>query len=421
MILFKKLQINSFEEFLKKIFIANIFLMAIDLLLYVFFDEPINSYYLNIDRFADFLKAADSLHIVKMWEGFNFYDYNLVNKNIHHVVPPSTIFLWALSSYIVKLGISKYIVYFSLFILPFIILYIIRDKFINNSKKLYLLFFTYPILISIQRGNVATLVFFFLILSIIYSNKSKILSILYFIVSVSFKVTPFIFVIQYFKKSKIKFIKTVLIVIISLLVYNLIIINIDTKIVDTNIYNSLHFFTYLKSYNEAAIENLAGLRYGSSIYMPIITIIKVINDNIFQSFIKLNPYLFNLFLISLILILSLIKNKLSFINNLFLNIDTRLEFTCISFILFMPVTADYYLLLLFIPLLLIPFHNFTNLKKICYLLLLLPKEIINTNIFFGKDLPIGAFINPMLLILILFDILQIFNFSKAKIINNKNE
>lgn len=414
MILSKKLQINSFEEFLNKVFLANVFLMAIDLLLYVFFDEPIISYYLNIDRFADFLKAADSLHIVKMWQGFNFYDYNLINKNVHHVVPPSTIFLWALSSYIVKIGISKYIVYFSLFVLPFIILYFIRDKFTNNSKKLYFLFFTYPIIISIQRGNVATLVFFFLILSIIYRNKYKILSILYFIVSVSFKVTPIIFIIQYFKKSKINFIKTVLIIIISLIAYNFIIINIDTNIVDTNIYNSLHFFIYLKSYNEAAIEKLAGLRYGSSIYMPIITIIKVINENLFQSFIKLNSYIFNLFLISLMIILSLIKNKVLFINNLFSNIDTRLEFTSISFLLFMPVTADYYLLLLFIPLLLIPFHNFTYLKKICYLLLLLPKEIINTNIFLGKDLPIGAFINPILLILILFDILQIFNFSKAK-------
>ena len=412
MIISNKIQINSFEEFIKKVFFANLVLMSIDFLLYVFFDEPINSYYLNVDRFADFLKAADSLHIVKMWNGFNFYDYNLINRNIHHVVPPSTIFLWALSSYIVKLGISKYIIYFSFFVLPFVILYSIRDKFINNSKYLYLLFFTYPILISIQRGNVATLVFFFLILAIIYSNKNKVLSIIYFIISVSFKVTPFVFIIQYFKNSKANFLKIFLIIIITLITYNILIINIINKIVDTKIYNSLNFFIYLKSYNEAAIENLAGLRYGSSIYMPIITVIKIINENIFQSFIKLNSYLFNFILITTLLSISLIKNNILLLNNLFLNENKRLEFICISFILFMPVTADYYLLLLFIPLLLIPFHDFSFQKKICYFLLLLPKEIINTNIFIGKDLPIGAFINPVLLTIILFDILKIFNFPK---------
>jgi hypothetical protein len=412
MIISNKIQINSFEEFIKKVFFANLVLMSIDFLLYVFFDEPINSYYLNVDRFADFLKAADSLHIVKMWNGFNFYDYNLINRNIHHVVPPSTIFLWALSSYIVKLGISKYIIYFSFFVLPFVILYSIRAKFINNSKYLYLLFITYPILISIQRGNVATLVFFFLILSIIYSNKNKVISIIYFIISVSFKVTPFVFVIQYFKNSKANFLKLFLLIIITLITYNILIINIINKIVDTKIYNSLNFFIYLKSYNEAAIENLAGLRYGSSIYMPIITIIKIINENIFQSFIKLNSYLFNFILITTLLSISLIKNNILLLNNLFLNENKRLELICISFILFMPVTADYYLLLLFIPLLLIPFHDFSFQKKICYFLLLLPKEIINTNIFIGKDLPIGAFINPVLLTIILFDILKIFNFSE---------
>jgi hypothetical protein len=419
MIISNKIQINSFEEFIKKVFFANLVLMSIDFLLYVFFDEPINSYYLNVDRFADFLKAADSLHIVKMWNGFNFYDYNLINKNIHHVVPPSTIFLWAVSSYIVKLGISKYIIYFSFFVLPFVILYSIRDKFINNSKYLYLLFFTYPILISIQRGNVATLVFFFLILSIIYSNKNKVLSIIYFIISVSFKVTPFVFVVQYFKNSKVNFLKIFLIIIISLITYNILIINIINKIVDTKIYNSLNFFIYLKSYNEAAIENLAGLRYGSSIYMPFITIIKIINENIFQSFIKLNSYLFNLFLITILLSISLIKNNILLLNNLFLHENKRLEFICISFILFMPVTADYYLLFLFIPLLLIPFHDFSFQKKICYFLLLLPKEIINTNIFIGKDLPIGAFINPILLTIILFDILKIFKFSEKLQKNRK--
>jgi hypothetical protein len=412
--IYNKFQLNSFEEFIKKVFFANLVLMSFDFLLYVFFDEPIISYYFNIDRFADFLKAADSLHIAKMWNGFNFYDYNLTNKNIHHVVPPATIFFWAISSYIVKIGISKYVVYFSFFILPFIILYSIRDKFVNNSKYLYLLIFTYPILISIQRGNVATLVFFFLTLSIIYKKKKLFLSIFYFIISVSFKVTPFIFIMQYFKNSKINFIKIFVLILITLLALNTLIVIIDTRIVDTKIYNSLNFFTYLRSYNEAAIENLAGLRYGSSIYMPITTLIKVTNENLFQSFIKLNPYLFNFLLISILLILSIIKNKLHFLNNLFFNEDIRLEFICISFILFMPVTADYYLLLLFIPLILIPFQHFSFQKKICYFLLLLPKEIINTNIFIGKDLPIGAFVNPILLTIILFDILNLINFNKSK-------
>ena len=410
---YKKIQITSFEDFINKVFVANLLLMSFDLLLFIFLDESINLYFFNNDRFADFFKAADSLHIVKMWNGFNFYDFNLIYNNLHHVVPPSTILLWALSSYIIKIGISKYIIYFLFFILPFIILYLIRDKFSNNSNNLYLLFFTYPILFSIQRGNVATLVFFFLILSIIYINKNKFVSIFSFIISISFKLTPFIFVIQYFNKRKVDFIKIFILIILSLSLFNYLIIIINTRIVDLKIYNSLHFFYYLKTYNESAIENLAGLRYGSSFYMPLVTIIKFFNKSLFTHFIKYNPYIFNIIIFLFLLLLSLIKNNYLFLINLFKNDYTKLELTCITFILFMPVTADYYLLLLFIPLLLIPFNHFTLNKKICYFLLLIPKELINTKIFIDKDLPIGGFINPILLTYILFEILNILNFRKS--------
>jgi hypothetical protein len=409
-----KFQINTFDEFLRKVFFANILIVAIDLLLYIFFDDPINCYYLREDRFADYFKAIDSLQIVNTWEGFNFYEFNLTKNNIHHVVPPLTIFFWAVSGYIIKLNISKYTLFVLFYICPFVFLYLLRHKFKNKSKYLYLLIFSYPILISIQRGNVATLVFFFLFLSLLYRDKKLLGSILLLVISISFKITPVIFLINFYRRKISLFLKLILIVALSLVGLNFCVIFFNTLIVNTQIYNSLDFFHYLKAYNESAIENLGGLRFGSSLYMPIITIAKVLNESFFQQLISINSYGFNLFIICFIVLFSFLKNGSSGLIKLFLNNNSRLELSCISFILFMPVTADYYLLVLFIPILLIPFNVLSTLQKFCYLCLLIPKEVINTNIIIGKDLPIGAFLNPMFLILILLHSLNLLNFSKRK-------
>jgi hypothetical protein len=399
---------NSINSFLKTFFILNSIIFTIIVLLNVFFDIKIVAYTDYTDIFGDFLKAADSLHITKLWDGENYYDFLLEKKGIHHVVPPFTIFIWAISSYAIKYFLNKYLFYFIFFVLPLCILFIYKSL---KFKNFYILLFSYPILIAIQRGNVAILVFIFLFSSFYFFKKEKIItSIFFLILATSLKVTPLLFILLLFDYKNIKkSIKIFLIFILTLLTFNILIIFLNKLLVNRNIYDSMNFFKYLKVYNSYAIEKLGGLRYGSSLYMPILTSFKVFSNNLFRYFTLLNPYLFNLLIFT---IFFFIKNKINSIKYYLNDENIKLELITICFLLFMPVTADYYLILLFLPLIFIPFSYFSNIKILAYLLLLIPKEIINTNIFIGKDLPVGAFINPILLLLILFDILKIFNFSE---------
>lgn len=408
--LFEHFELNNFQSFIRIFFTLNSTIFTIVVLLDVFFNIKISAFSNYIDIFGDFLKAADSLHITKLWEGVNHYDLLLEQKGVHHVVPPFTIFIWALSSYLIKYLLNKYFVYFIIFILPIFILFLYKSF---KIKYFFVLLFSYPILMAIQRGNVAILVFICLFLFYFYYKEEKIYFSLFFLVlATSLKVTPLLFFILFFNFNNIKLlIKNVFIFLSMLFTFNILIIYLNPLLVDINIYDSRQFFKYIKAYNTYAIESFGGLKYGSSLYMPILTIIKIINNNLFRLFIKINPYLFNLFIFTIIYF---IKNKINSIRFYFNNDNIKLELITICFILFMPVTADYYLLLLFLPLIFIPYSYFSEIKKISYLLLLIPKEIINTKYFIGIELPIGAFINPILLLIILFDILKIFNESKAK-------
>ena len=405
--LFGFIKLGSFDDFIKTVCKANLLLMAIDFLFFVFFDEPINSFFEITDRFADFLKAADSLQITKMWDGPNFYIFNLLTNHIHHVVPPATILFWALAANVVKIGVSRNVVYVVLFVLPFVIIYFLRLKFQNKSSFLYLLFFSYPVLMSIMRGNVATIVFFSLTLFLLYRHKKRLLASFFLILGVSFKITPLIFLVQFYRGQIGKFVQISILIIIGLVGFNASVIYLNNQLVLKEIYNSVDFFEYLKSYNESAIEGHSGLRFGSSIYMPLITAIGLIDFPFYLRFIKFNPYAFNAIVVGLLLIISILKHKMLVIKKLVDDEHARLEFLVVGFILFMPVTADYYLLMLFLPLLFIPFANFSNTKKLCYLFLLLPKEVVGTAFFIGKEIPIGPIVNPILLSIIFLELLQL--------------
>ena len=400
---------NNFQNFVKYFFILNSIIFTFIILLEVFLNVNVKAYYNYNDIFGDFLKAADSLHIVKLWNGINHYDLLLEQKAVHHVVPPFTIFIWAVSSYLIKFFFNKYLFYFLIFIFPIFVIFLYKSI---KVKYFFILLLSYPILFAIQRGNVAILVFIFTFFSYYFYIKDKIiLSLIFLVLATSLKVTPilFIFLLLDFKKFKESF-RILFIFLLILFVFNIIIININILIVDINIYDSTNFFKYIKVYNTYAIYNFGGLFYGSSLYMPILTIIKSINNNLYHLFILINPYFFNFLIFAIIFF---IKNNLYSIKYYLNNKYLKLEIITICFILFMPVTGDYYLLFLFLPLIFIPFTFFSDIKKLCYLFLLIPKELINTQIIIGIELPIGAFINPILLLIILFDILNSFNSSRS--------
>jgi len=74
----------------------------------------------------------------------------------------------------------------------------------------------------------------------------------------------------------------------------------------------------------------------------------------------------------------------------------KLEFISLSFILFTPVSADYYLLILLIPIILNNFNYINSKRKILYLILFTPK------IFLIKGVTISTIINPILILILLY-------------------
>ena len=76
--------------------------------------------------------------------------------------------------------------------------------------------------------------------------------------------------------------------------------------------------------------------------------------------------------------------------------------SCISFVLFMPVTGDYYLLIMLIPLLAYPQSSYSSGYMIIYGLLLGAKNLPYVDYMEHIPIALQVFINPVLLLILLF-------------------
>lgn len=178
-----------------------------------------------------------------------------------------------------------------------------------------------------------------------------------------------------------------------MLLINYISIFCINHLLENDIYNYKFFFTSQLKYSNLMIENNGGLNFGNSIYVPIKFILSnYFSKNLYSiNFLNYSPYIISIFLslpFVLIFLYQLIIKK--YINNYVL-----LEFLSICFLLFTPISADYYLIILFLPLLFNDFNFFNPTKKLLYIIILLPKVLTFNNV------TISSFINPTLLILLL--------------------
>jgi hypothetical protein len=98
----------------------------------------------------------------------------------------------------------------------------------------------------------------------------------------------------------------------------------------------------------------------------------------------------------------LVKRKLVIIVEELFTKEKMLFTLCISFVLLMPVSADYYLLIMFIPILAYPKTNYSLGYYLCYGLLLGAKNFEYIGIVSYNYVSWQVFINPILLLLLLF-------------------
>lgn len=346
--------ISDISSFLKALFISVLFASFISILASsVGFPTPYDSFlYPGVRAFSDFFEVMHYVRIVDTWDQFSIYD----TKGINYL-PPFCMSIYAVCALIIKyLHIDKYIILVIAFLVPLIIILKKFDSFVNKSRYWFLIFFSYPILFVVTRGNVAIFVFLFLVLSILSADKIA-LSMLFLAIAVSIKVTPVIFIIYFVlhhKNNIKKLFASLLLFVAFLLLLNGLAIIFLTKTVSFAAYNPYNFFDSIKHYESFMLYKFVGLAYCSSFYLPFRFIAYKAyahtHLSFFQFILNIKPLLVNFVVMAVLLLIYLYKHNLKSLFELLLDKNKMLKLLCIVFVLFTPITNDYYLTVLFLPL-----------------------------------------------------------------------
>jgi hypothetical protein len=362
------------------------------------------------DRFADFLKFMDNFKIVDTWP--NDFDYD--GAFFPYTMPLSSLF-YVFFSYVIKLFEHPIIVYFG-YILSLLFIYFICLKSIGHTyTSIGLSILTYPMIFCIDRGNYAILIVILIMLAL--TMKSKLSSIVLISIATLLRITPFIYFLPLILKSKYSF-KSVflfcLVFILSLISFHYLALFILDNTLNNQFNSAQNLFSGLDVYQKNYIERLDGLQYGSSLYMPFRY---VMDYTPFYKFGKvfMKPIYFPIILFLLSGLLLLRRFSLKELINKFCVYDKILFILTYSIIVFPPVTADYYLLLLLIPLFIISNSRYSFGYFISLGLLLAAKNII----FVGDGtVSLQIFINPLLLLLLILGELELIPMIKRTLVEN---
>lgn len=409
--LFNFKNIFDISSFLKALFISVLIASFISTMTNAIgFTRPFDNFlYPGIAAFNDFFEVMHYVRIADTWHLPSIYAEKGIN-----FLPPFCISIYAACALLIKyLHINKYIIFLIVFFVPLGIVLKKSDLFANKSKYWFLILFSYPILFVVTRGNVAIFVFLFLVLSLLYVDKIM-LSMLFLAMAVSIKVTPVIFIIYfiaYYKNNIKKLFTGLLLFVAFLFLINYLSVIFITKTVPASAYNPYNFFGSIKVYDSWMLYQFGGLGYCSSFYLPFRFLAYkgyvYWNLGFFQFLLNIKPLLINLIVVLILLLIYLYKYSLKSLFEILLDKNKMLKIASIIFILFTPITNDYYLTVLFFPLFFIPFNQFTVQEKIILFLILIPK-----NLYLNRGaLSIQVFLNPALLMALLLIVTGIYNFN----------
>lgn len=351
---------------------------------------PYNTFLFNpLYRFSDFI---------------NFYNTG-INFNPYLGGPPSDIrnvfpFPYFLGHLIVNLEIKTAIGWF-IFLFALFMFYTVRsnlseEKNQANLKDVFILaFLTYPVLFSIDRLNLEIIIFIATYFAVrFFKNRKFILSALCLSVAIAFKAIPAVFLLLYINERKYKE------VIISLVVAVIFTVGPLYLFPGGVIDNFNRFIPNAAIYKETYVIGYSGLAFGHSLW----GLVKIIsnrftapNDLIFSSL--YNSYtVISLFLMLLIVIYVLKVEKVFW---------EKTGILVLSMLLFSPVSADYKLLHMYIPLFL-----FINSKEhtkfdlfylVLFSLIFIPKNYFHQN---ASDVNLGVVLNPLILLCMMMGIIR---------------
>jgi hypothetical protein len=366
---------------------------------------PFNTFLIEpLDRFGDFFKVMDGLGIADTWDGFNesFIYYE-------HLLPVSSTIYLGFAKLINFTG-GKYFVLLGFYVSCLYCIYAISKKQGNHRQIFFFTLASYPVLFSMDRGNLAILVFTLLFFAL--TTKNILFSTLAIALATSIKLTPIIFLVPLVLDRPLT-LKWVIQV--ASLFFNWLILVNSIAIITNGIFLTpsvidpfVLFGGPLRSYSQNHINTLVGLIYGSSLYMPTLYL-----TNKFNFLPEIKSYELVIIICGIIGLCLLAKGTIVKTYNKLLDKRNFIFLSSICFVLFMPVTGDYYLLILLIPLLSFPQTQYSFGYFLVFGLLLGAKNFlfINHTEFIGNSLiPWQAFINPILLLILFigeFDLLNI--------------
>lgn len=332
----------------------------------------------------------------------NDFSVNSYHVNSHYHLPPLTTLFCLFTAKIMAQINPLYVFSITLSFVIFFIFVVIKKLKIPKFQSLFLFLsfiLSYPFLHALSRGHVYS---YFFSLLIIYGltfykiNQKKILVIL----SLAANIRPNSIILSaplLFKSKKklvLRFFLANLLITFLMFTLSLFIANsIDSS------YTLKNFLIGLDNYHYRYVEKNWGLAYGSSFYA------------IAKLFFKYNH--FSEILFTLIGTILLFYFYWQFAIKKVINYTCFIFILCSLFILFSPVSADYYLLIFFLPLLLLfkySKYNFKNklndeISNIIFyssLVMLIPK-----NYLFISHYSLQVLLNPLVLLISLFKLNQL--------------
>ena len=358
------------------------------------FKHPYNIFLFDPnDRFADILKTSDSFGIADTWPGDNSWYRPLLNA-----LPPFQLLLEISFAYIVHFTkLNGLILLFLIYsVIVFSLFLIINYKSQISFKKsfFFISILNYGFITFLDRGNSSILTFIFLLLFLVEIDNPK-FSMLGLAISISLKITPiyfFIYVLFYKKQQFRIYIYYLVLYLFLINSFSYLFVSNFYRIKLNDIYNLNTFLIGGKSYLNTYLYGGAGIAYGSSLITFFSFLLLILNsllhitDNIPLPLSQL----------SFLLLLSSYFFIYLYRNFFFKEKFHLLLFVFVTFLLFSPVTGDYYLSYLVLPFLY--YNEHVNRKYILPIALLLSPK----NYFFYHQYSIQIAINPFLMCLILY-------------------
>ncbi len=400
----------------KHIFIGAFLFLCVNVLInliYYFlgYPHPYTSFlFLPYDRFGDFFKSIDLFQIVTTWEGPDPLDprSGLAGR------PFVNVYNFTLANLILFTS-NKYFILCSFFIVCLGAFVYVAKKAGNSFTVIFFALVSYPIIFVLDRGNFALLVFVLLLIAL--ASDNVLFSTFLIGICTALRLTPIVFTIPILVKEPLTLKRLATVISLSLiwfLVINDLSIWFIRNIIINESYDPVAIMAReMENYNRNYILSYDGLPYSSSFFLPFKWLYLKLCEKIpflTPGLDYIQPVSSAVAVCSIIAFLLLLKGDLK---KTFLMItDARkvLFLVSLSFILFMPITGDYYLLVLFIPLLLYPKNSYSFLYVLTCALLLAPKNFHYVgSIYISHHISLQVFLNPGLALILLFsefDLLQ---------------